>query len=51
MREREPCNCEEWCGDDGDIDGPGVCKSLPREPRQPAIELVLVDRRTGEVIR
>ena len=24
-----PCGCAARCGDDGDIDGPGVCKGLP----------------------
>lgn len=26
----EPCGCSATCGDDGDIDGPGTCKGLPR---------------------
>ena len=37
------CGCKLTCGDDGDIDGPGVCKSLP-VCRQPLVEVVLVHR-------
>lgn len=40
----EACNCVSYCGDDGDIDGPGTCKDLPCEPRNPGIEIVLVRR-------
>lgn len=38
------CGCKTYCGDDGDIDGPGVCKGLPVE-RKPLVEIVLVPRR------
>jgi hypothetical protein len=38
------CGCSARCGDDGDIDGPGVCKGLPLPPKQPLIEVVLVKR-------
>lgn len=44
------CGCQSECGDDGDIDGPGTCKGLPAPPREPLVKLVLIDRRTGEVI-
>lgn len=37
------CGCARTCGDDGDIDGPGVCKGLP-VCRPPIVEVVLVDR-------
>jgi hypothetical protein len=35
------CGCESRCGDDGDIDGPGTCKGLPRRPGPPLLEIVL----------
>lgn len=38
------CNCVKFCGDDGDVDGPGVCKALPRAPRRPLVEIVMVPR-------
>jgi hypothetical protein len=45
----QPCACKSWCGDDGDVDGPGVCKGLPRQPEPPLIEIVLVPRwRAGQ---
>jgi hypothetical protein len=45
MSHREPlCACRSRCGDDGDTEGPGVCKGLPRPPRAPLIEIVLVPR-------
>jgi hypothetical protein len=37
------CGCKTWCGDDGDTEGPGVCKGLPVK-REPLVELVLVPR-------
>lgn len=43
--ERSPrCGCSETCGDDGDIDGPGTCKGLPRAPEPPLVEVVMVPR-------
>lgn len=41
----EPCRCRDKCGDDGDVDGPGMCKGLPRMPEPPLVEIVLVPRR------
>lgn len=38
------CGCRETCGDDGDIDGPGTCKGLPRAPEPPLLEIVVVPR-------
>jgi len=38
------CACKAYCGDDGDPDGPGVCKSLPRASQAPLVEVVLVPR-------
>lgn len=38
-----PCECVEHCGDDGAIDGPGVCIGL-RRWRAPLVEIVLVPR-------
>jgi hypothetical protein len=43
-REMAPCGCAERCGDDGDTDGPGVCKGLPLPPKPPLVEIVLVPR-------
>ena len=40
----EDCGCSIYCGDDGNIDGPEVCKGLPREPEPPLVEVVLRDR-------
>lgn len=40
---RRQCGCRAACGDDGDADGPGVCKGLPRPPA-PLVEVVLVRR-------
>lgn len=48
--EQDDCRCQVYCCD-SDPDGPGTCKSLPRAPEPPLIDLVLVDRCTGEVIR
>ncbi len=44
------CGCERECGDDGDIDGPGVCRGLPRPKTQPLVEFVLIHRddRSGD---
>lgn len=40
---REPfCKCKTFCGDDGDTDGPGVCRLLPIRPIAPIVEIVLV---------
>ena len=39
----ERCGCAVTCGDDGDVDGPGVCKGLPVK-REPLVEIVLVHR-------
>lgn len=39
----DPCGCQEKCGDDGDVDGPGVCKGLPIE-KKPLVEIVVVPR-------
>ncbi len=38
-----PCDCQSLCGDDGDIDGPGVCKGLPIE-KKPLVEIVMVPK-------
>jgi hypothetical protein len=38
------CGCRDRCGDDGDLEGPGVCKGLPLPPREPLVEVVLVPR-------
>lgn len=38
------CGCRETCGDDGDMDGLGTCKGLPRAPEPPLVEVVLVHR-------
>jgi hypothetical protein len=38
------CGCARLCGDDGDIDGPGVCKGLPYPPEPPLVEIVVVRR-------
>lgn len=38
------CGCERTCGDDVDVDGPGVCRGLPR-PTSPLVEIGLDDRR------
>ena len=47
----EPCACHFYCGDVPEEDDPGtVCKGLQRKPEPPVVEVVLVDRRTGEVI-
>lgn len=43
------CACERFCGD-SDPEGPGVCKDLAREPEPPLVSIVLVDRRSGEVV-
>lgn len=37
------CGCSEKCGDDGDVDGPGVCKGLPVE-KKPLVEIVMVPK-------
>lgn len=43
------CNCAMRCGDDGDAEGPGVCKGLPRQPEPPLVTIVMVPRaRPGE---
>jgi hypothetical protein len=39
----EQCACNTVCGD-SDPDGPGTCKGLPRSPREPVVEVVLVPR-------
>ena len=45
------CLCRKWCGDIPEEDDPyGVCKGLPKAPERPLVEIVLVDRRTGELI-
>jgi hypothetical protein len=41
------CGCERLCGDDGDIDGSGPCKGLPRMPDPPPVGIVVV-RRDGD---
>lgn len=38
------CGCSSRCGDDGDIDGPGVCRGLPQLPKPPLVQIVLVSR-------
>jgi hypothetical protein len=38
------CDCTSWCGDDGDIDGDGICKGLRRRPDPPPVEIVVVRR-------
>lgn len=38
------CGCRSRCGDDGDTDGPGTCKGLPRPPKEPLVEVVLEHR-------
>jgi hypothetical protein len=49
-REREarpwegPCGCDRYCGDDGDTEGPGVCKGLPRQPQPPLVKFFVVHR-------
>lgn len=43
-RYHDPCGCSVRCGDDGDTEGPGVCKGLPRMPEPPLMEIVLVPR-------
>lgn len=46
-----PCACRETCGDVPEEDDPdGTCKGLPQPPKPPLIEIVLIDRRTGEVV-
>lgn len=40
----DPCACSKFCGDDGDVDGPGVCKALPRSLEPPLVEIVMVPR-------
>jgi len=42
-----PCACREKCGDDGDTEGPGICKGLPMPPRVPLVEVVLIRRDTA----
>jgi hypothetical protein len=37
------CGCREFCGDDGDIDGPGTCAGLPIY-HEPLVEIVVVRR-------
>lgn len=37
-----PCNCVATCGDADDEEG--VCKSLPRPPREPLVRIVMVPR-------
>lgn len=39
----EPCACVRFYGD-SDPDGPGTCKSLPREPEPPLVQIVMVPR-------
>lgn len=43
-RSRMSCGCSRFCGDDGDVDGPGICKGLNRPPDPPLVEIVLVPR-------
>jgi hypothetical protein len=38
------CGCESRCGDDGDVDGPGICKRLPRMSDAALLEIVLVPK-------
>lgn len=38
------CRCLHHCGDDGDTDGPGICKGLPIPPRPPLLEIRVVHR-------
>lgn len=38
------CGCEWNCGDDGDIDGHGICKGLPPIHVAPLVEIILVPR-------
>jgi hypothetical protein len=47
------CGCREFCGDiPEDQDDPmAICKDLRRAPEPPPVEIVLVHRDTGEVIR
>lgn len=40
----DPCGCAQLCGGDGDSEGPGTCKGLPRPPEPPLVEIVLVPR-------
>lgn len=47
---RVDCECVKFCGD-SDPEGPGTCKDLPLPPEQPLVEVVLIDRRTGEAIK
>ena len=56
MTERSPfawgglCRCEKTCGDDPNEDDGSICKGLPPPPVRPLVEVVLIDRKTGEVI-
>ena len=42
------CRCSRHCGDDGYIDGAGVCKGLPSVPEPPLVEVVVNDRRVHQ---
>jgi hypothetical protein len=43
------CGCHVHCGDDGDINGPGVCKGLSPIPTPPLVQVVLVPRSQAAV--
>jgi hypothetical protein len=47
MSDQRKCGCVKTCGDDGDVDGPGVCKGLPMPPKPPLVEVVLVRRNSS----
>jgi hypothetical protein len=38
------CGCDVECDDDGDTEGPGVCRGLPLPKKPPLVEVVLVRR-------
>lgn len=40
------CACQSHCGDDGAIDGPGLCMGLPPY-RPPLVEIVMVPRQSA----
>lgn len=44
MSRYDTCGCEEFCGDDGDIDAPGICRGLARKLEPPLIEFVVIHR-------
>ena len=48
-----PCACGVGCGDVREADDHelAVCKGLPLEKDRPYIEIVLLRRETGEVVR